>query len=344
MKLTAGERPTLLDYGCGKGAFLHEMNRSGRFRFARGYDPAVAAFKPRPAQLYDLIVCLDVLDQVEGEFVEPVIEDVAQFVGRFAVFDVITLQTPRLEHLNPRSAAVWTEIIARHLMIEQMIVRKATEKELQEGACPERTIFVTSRRAADRRPTATRAMSGPKENSAQIYSPAHLSRQREAHAAADRYGRHRHLYLHDMMRELSTILRRSNPTGDLSWLDYGCGKGGFIEEIRPLNLFTTIRGFDPAVVTFAGRPLRRFDLVTCLDVLDMVEPQFMSNVLDDVAALTTHTAVFDCLTRPKAGSRLHPHPPSYWSSLVGHHMKVVSTKTEYFGMDGFERVVIQATP
>jgi hypothetical protein len=35
-ELTADERPSLLDYGCGKGAFLREMDRSGLFRFTRG--------------------------------------------------------------------------------------------------------------------------------------------------------------------------------------------------------------------------------------------------------------------------------------------------------------------
>lgn len=149
-ELTAGERPTLLDYGCGKGAFLREMTQSGLFRFARGFDPAVAAFKPRPSQVYDLVVCLDVLDQAEDEFVEPILEDVAQFVGRFAVVDVITVQTPRLSHLNPRPAAVWKEIIGRHLSIDRMIVRAATKEELGEGACPERAIFVASSRPRDR--------------------------------------------------------------------------------------------------------------------------------------------------------------------------------------------------
>jgi SAM-dependent methyltransferase len=144
-ELTGIEQPSLLDYGCGKGTFLREMSQLGRFRFVRGYDPAVTAFKLRPSQIYDLVVCLDVLDQAENEFVEPIIEDVAQFAGRLAVFDVITVQTPRLTHLNPRSAATWQEIIGRRMSVEDVIVREATEDELRQGACPERTIIVASR-------------------------------------------------------------------------------------------------------------------------------------------------------------------------------------------------------
>src|SRR5215469_3222549 len=38
-----GEKPSLLDYGCGKGVFLRELGHIGLFRYLRGYDPAVEA-------------------------------------------------------------------------------------------------------------------------------------------------------------------------------------------------------------------------------------------------------------------------------------------------------------
>jgi 2-polyprenyl-3-methyl-5-hydroxy-6-metoxy-1,4-benzoquinol methylase len=139
-----GERPSLLDYGCGKGVFLREMGRTGLFRYVRGFDPAIEAFKARPAQQYDLVVCLDVLDQLEAEFVEPVIRDVAQFTGRTALLDVITVQTPALAHLDPRSAETWREIIRRHMQVAEMTVRQSTPEELQQGACPERTIILAT--------------------------------------------------------------------------------------------------------------------------------------------------------------------------------------------------------
>jgi 2-polyprenyl-3-methyl-5-hydroxy-6-metoxy-1,4-benzoquinol methylase len=141
------ERPSLLDYGCGKGVLLREIAASGLFRFVRGYDPAVDAFKARPAQLYDIVLCLDVLDQIEDEFVEPIITDVAQFTRHFALFDVITRQVPALEHLNTRSDETWREIIGHHLRIDDVTVRQSTAEELAEGACPERVIITTEPRA-----------------------------------------------------------------------------------------------------------------------------------------------------------------------------------------------------
>lgn len=139
------DRPSLLDYGCGKGVFLRDLAATGLFRFVRGFDPAIGAFKARPGQVYDMVICLDVLDQVEPDYVEPLIRDVVQFAGHVALFDVITVQTPELAHLNPLSAEAWREIIGRHLPVAEMIVRPATPEELQQGACPERAIIIAGR-------------------------------------------------------------------------------------------------------------------------------------------------------------------------------------------------------
>lgn len=89
------------------------------------------------------------------------------------------------------------------------------------------------------------------------YSPADLERQRLAHRRADGYGRHRHLYLHEAMRRLVTSVAARKQGAPLTMLDYGCGKGGFIEEVRGLDLFATITGFDPAVREFEKRPAGR---------------------------------------------------------------------------------------
>jgi 2-polyprenyl-3-methyl-5-hydroxy-6-metoxy-1,4-benzoquinol methylase len=145
-RVGAEEKPSLLDYGCGKGVLLRAMEASGLFRFVRGYDPAVAAFAARPAQTYDVVLCLDVLDQIEAEFVQAVISDVAQLTAGAAVFDVITVQTPALAHLNPRSAATWQELIGRWMRVETTMLRAASEEELRAGACPERAILIAAPR------------------------------------------------------------------------------------------------------------------------------------------------------------------------------------------------------
>lgn len=77
-------------------------------------------------------------------------------------------------------------------------------------------------------------------------------------------------------------------------------------------------------------------------MLDLVQPRFIDALLEDVAGLTADTAVFDCLTRPRPGSPLQPYPPFHWTQLVRRGMEVVETRVEFAGLDGFERVIIEA--
>jgi SAM-dependent methyltransferase len=173
------------------------------------------------------------------------------------------------------------------------------------------------------------------------FSRDHLEEQRRAHAVSDGYGRHHHFYLDEVMRDLAT---RAGGIGEVTWLDYGCGKGTFIERVRPLGLFSAIAGFDPAVAEFAARPVVPADVVTCLDVLDTVEPQYREAVLREIAGVTRHFAVFDCVTRPKRGGRLLRLAPGFWAKFVGRVFDVVEQRVEYAGMEGLERVVLVAAP
>ena len=107
-------------------------------------------------------------------------------------------------------------------------------------------------------------------------------------------------------------------------------------------MFTYTIGHDPAVTTFRARPSRTYDLVTCLDVIDIVEPKYLDAVPLDVATFTAGLAVFDCLTRPRPDSPLRPYAQFYWTHRIQQHMDVVKTQVEFPGMEGFERAVIVA--
>ena len=64
-------------------------------------------------------------------------------------------------------------------------------------------------------------------------------------------------------------------------LDYGCGKQALKKHIPH------IKGYDPCIPGLDGRP-EPADLVTCIDVLEHVEPDQIDSVLDDLKALTKH--------------------------------------------------------
>jgi len=67
---------TLLDYGCGQSTLWSELkkkyNNSGIIRYYE-YDPCVPGKTIVPHQKVDMVVCTDVLEHVEPEFLENVI-------------------------------------------------------------------------------------------------------------------------------------------------------------------------------------------------------------------------------------------------------------------------------
>lgn len=73
---------TVLDYGCGKGSV-----RSGLGECVSNYDPAIPEWSamPEPA---DLVVCLDVLEHVEPQFVGNVLDHIRELARKAAWFVV----------------------------------------------------------------------------------------------------------------------------------------------------------------------------------------------------------------------------------------------------------------
>ena len=68
---------SVLDYGCGKGLLFKELAKHidiGRMTL-REYDPAIEGKDERPEGQYDLVVCTDVMEHIEGEFIDSVISD-----------------------------------------------------------------------------------------------------------------------------------------------------------------------------------------------------------------------------------------------------------------------------
>lgn len=70
-----------------------------------------------------------------------------------------------------------------------------------------------------------------------------------------------------------------------SMLDYGSGKGRIVpaiaNELDP-SRDLEINLYDPAIPEISAQP-EPAQLVTCIDVLEHVEPEFTINVLDDIA-------------------------------------------------------------
>lgn len=99
---------TLLDYGCGNGSLKEELQRIGSELAVTNYDPVT--FPCDSLTPHDMVVCTDVLEQVERQFLNDIIRDLAALANR--VF-LITAQVhpPRKHHewLNTDTPEQWVQ-------------------------------------------------------------------------------------------------------------------------------------------------------------------------------------------------------------------------------------------
>jgi predicted TPR repeat methyltransferase len=123
---------TILDYGCGKG-FLARALRSEIALPVAEYDPAIPG-KDKPPAPADLVVCTDVLEHIEPEFLEENLKDLARCLKKVGYFVIHTkpahkvLADGRNAHLIQEGEGWWRERLELHFRIKAMLFR---DDELQ---------------------------------------------------------------------------------------------------------------------------------------------------------------------------------------------------------------------
>jgi hypothetical protein len=79
-------------------------------------------------------------------------------------------------------------------------------------------------------------------------------------------------------------------------LDYGAGKGRLAKSITPERK-VLIALYDPAMPDYDEEP-EPAEFVTCLDVLEHIEPECLDSVLDDLQRVTLRYGFFSIHTGP----------------------------------------------
>lgn len=104
-------------------------------------------------------------------------------------------------------------------------------------------------------------------------------------------------------------------TGSKTLLDYGCGSMQNLKTV--LDCDVLYLGYDPAVPQFSVK--EPCDFVTCIDVLEHIEPELLDNVLDDLLMLVDKWAFFTVHTGPAVktltdgrNAHLIQKPPAWW--------------------------------
>ena len=102
-------------------------------------------------------------------------------------------------------------------------------------------------------------------------------------------------------------------------LDYGAGKGRLafaLEDI--LDEPITVHRHEPAIPEWSEQP-QPCNFVTCIDVLEHIEPELLENVLDDLKRVTAHFGLFTVHTEAAEkvlldgrNAHLIQKPPAWW--------------------------------
>jgi hypothetical protein len=105
-----GRRP-ILDYGCGKAMLSQQLGPAYR---VTNYDPCIEGLDARPMP-HDVVVCTDVMEHVEPEFVDDVLKDIRRLAKEFAFFSICIrpaqkiLADGRNAHISLHPVAWWKE-------------------------------------------------------------------------------------------------------------------------------------------------------------------------------------------------------------------------------------------
>jgi len=125
------------------------------------------------------------------------------------------------------------------------------------------------------------------------------------------------------------IARLVEKKGYQSVLDYGCGKGHFIEYVSQKLPLLVVHGFDVANEAYPTMPEEPVDLVVSLDVMEHVEFGMLSNVLSEIRSVTRKAFICSIANYPAAktladGRNAHVTqlPFGQWFSILSLHFRV----------------------
>jgi 2-polyprenyl-3-methyl-5-hydroxy-6-metoxy-1,4-benzoquinol methylase len=134
----------------------------------------------------------------------------------------------------------------------------------------------------------------------------------QLHRERSDYGISGHKYAQHIM-EVEKI------SGIKTLLDYGCGKGTLTEALKAKGSQLQVTGYDPAIPDFADRPLGKFEMVVCTDVLEHIEPECVDDVLFDIKDYSSNAVMLAISTVPASktlpdgrNTHINIRSPNWW--------------------------------
>ena len=155
-----------------------------------------------------------------------------------------------------------------------------------------------------------------------LISPEYQAEQARMHRDIDSYGV-------ECLRYGATIGKMVKQHEIKTLLDYGSGKGRIVQALSPYleGQDLTVTLYDPGVPDLAVRP-EPAEMVTCIDVLEHVEPQYTIGVLHDLARVTQRVAMITIGLTPAGkvlsdgrNAHINLRPSNEWLAMLMEHFE-----------------------
>ena len=141
---------------------------------------------------------------------------------------------------------------------------------------------------------------------------------------------------------VAEIIKKANIK---SLSDYGAGKKNLLlglnnNGIKDIEYFP----YDPAFPEYGGPVASQ--LVCCIDVLEHIEPEFIDNVIQDLAGIVTNLGFFSIHMGPAKkiladgrNAHLIQKPCSWWLAKIVKHFEIVQLMSHQIMGNGFWTIV-----
>lgn len=112
---------SILDYGCGKA-----KHHPSHWRAVK-YDPGVSEYSEKPTSNYDLVICTDVLEHIEEEYIDEVLAEIFQYANKFVYLCIGVhpaeeiLPDGRNAHVLLKTCAWWRDKISQHKTVDHYV-------------------------------------------------------------------------------------------------------------------------------------------------------------------------------------------------------------------------------
>jgi len=95
-----------------------------------------------------------------------------------------------------------------------------------------------------------------------------------------------------------------------SILDYGCGNSGLVTRLKEVYPEIEFVRYDPALDKYNKLPVRKFDLVICMDVLEHIKERYLYELISYISIISKNAffavSLAEAYHRLPNGENCHP--------------------------------------